>query len=541
MMMAQTISVHNGNSATVGQEHNAREAEYLKYHVNQEHVIPGGYHKSIIHEPLEKAINRIFADALEEYNRKKRADKKHPGREIDNYYQHLTSQLEENKKRKAVKGNKAGFEAMQPCYEVIVQIGNCDTVNSRTNLQYDPERLDPELAEELLMEAIERTKKRFTVPAVDKNGKPICDENGVQKTWCCIEIVGLYIHDDEIQKGIHAHVDYVPVAHNYRRGLSMQPGLNNALMEMGLTADRIEDLAPERTRLMMEKYGIEYHDSDYMDEKGKQIPKAKLTKEQLLHRKMASELVPCKTPQMKFQELFRENLREVMQERDVPIADSLRENRAHQDKHEWKETKAILEANQNARQERDRLLDEKENVAAAYEEQVEKGKADLAVLEEKKSALISWDKKPKTEKELMDRIDKEATVQKKGLLSQEGIFIPAELWKHIKGFLKSHFRLEEENRRLKKSISFAKVKTAEKVMLNKEKIIADAREEAEAIRRAENNPLKRGKLMQENQELKKLVEFYERAIGRNPELSEALEQEKRRTKMLSKKDTEIAV
>ncbi len=541
MMMAQTISVHNGNSATVGQEHNAREAEYLKYHVNQEHVIPDGYHKSIIHEPLEEAINRIFADALEEYNRKKRADKKHPGREIDNYYQHLTSQLEENKKRKAVKGNKAGFEAMQPCYEVIVQIGNCNTVNSRTNLQYDPKRLDPELAEELLMEAIERTKKRFTVPAVDKNGKPICDENGVQKTWCCIEIVGLYIHDDEIQKGIHAHVDYVPVAHNYRRGLSMQPGLNNALTEMGLTADRIEDLAADRTRLMMEKYGIEYHDSDYMDEKGKQISKAKLTKEQLLHRKMASELVPCKTPQMKFQELFRDNLREVMQEREVPTADSLRENRAHQDKHEWKETKAILEANQNARQERDRLLDEKENAAAAYEEQVEKGKADLAVLEEKKAALTSWDKKPKTEKELMDRIDKEATVQKKGLLSQEGIFIPAELWKHIKSFLKSHFRLEEENRKLKKSTSFAKVKTAEKIMASKEQIVADARKEAEAIRRDAINPLKRGKLMQENQELKKLVEFYERAIGRNPELSEAVEREKMRNEIRRKKDHEIAV
>lgn len=59
-MMAQTISVHNGNSVMVGQEHNARKAEYLKYHVNQEHVLPDGYHKSIIHEPLEEAINRIF-------------------------------------------------------------------------------------------------------------------------------------------------------------------------------------------------------------------------------------------------------------------------------------------------------------------------------------------------------------------------------------------------------------------------------------------------------------------------------------------------
>lgn len=140
---------------------------------------------------------------------------------------------------------------MQPCYEVIVQIGNCDTVNSRTNPGYDLDRLDPELGEKMLLEAIERTRERFMVPAADKNGNPICDENGVQKTWCCIEIVGLYIHDDEIKKGIHAHVDYVPVAHNYRRGLSMQPGLNNALTEMGLAADRIEDIAPERTRLMM--------------------------------------------------------------------------------------------------------------------------------------------------------------------------------------------------------------------------------------------------------------------------------------------------
>ena len=46
--------------------------------------------------------------------------------------------------------------------------------------------------------------------------------------------------------------------------------------------------------------------------------------------------------------------------------------------------------------------------------------------------------------------------------------------------------------------------------------------------------------MQENQELKKLVKFYERAIGRNSELSEAVEREKR-IKMLHKKDNEIAV
>lgn len=95
----------------------------------------------------------------------------------------------------------------------------------------------------------------------------------------------------------------------------------------------------------------------------------------------------------------------------------------------------------------------------------------------------------------MDRIDKEATIQKKSLLSQKEIFIPAELWKHIKNFLKSHFWLEEENCKLKKSTSLAKVKAAAKVMANKEKIITDAREKVEAIRREANNSLKHGKLM----------------------------------------------
>ena len=101
-MVEQTISVHNGNSSTVGQAHNNREAEYLRNHVNQDHVNVNGYHRTIIHENVEDAINRIFADSLEEYNAKKRADKKHPGREIKNYYKHLEKLCEDKKKRKAI-------------------------------------------------------------------------------------------------------------------------------------------------------------------------------------------------------------------------------------------------------------------------------------------------------------------------------------------------------------------------------------------------------------------------------------------------------
>lgn len=569
--MAQTISVHNGNSATVGQEHNAREADYLKYHVNQEHVVRDGYHKTMVHEPLKEAINRIFAESLEEYNAKKRADKKHPGREIGNYYDYLMKQLEESKKRKAVKKNKAGFEAMQPCYEVILQIGNCETVNSRVNETHDPNKLDPVLAEQMLLEAIEKTKSRFTVPAVDREGNPILDEDGNQKMWCCIEIVGLYIHDDEMRKGVHAHIDYVPVAHNYKRGLSMQPGLTGALTEMGLAGDRLEDLSEERTRLMMEKYGIVYHDSDYVDSKGKQLPKGKLTEEQILHRKMASDLVPCRTSQMKFQDLLRDNLRTVMVEHQIPIAEETKEKRPHLDKHEFIEAKTIMEANKNAKRERDRIREEKEllsdeidtmraeqselvnQVAAiekeaeSYEEKIEQSKADLEAIEEKKNAMLSWNKKPKSEKELMDRINSEV-VDYVPVFGEARVTLPKKLWGHIKNFLKNYFRLEQENKKLKASTSYMRVKEAEKVIARKDEIIAKASEKAEEIVKEGTFKAKsvvmHMEYVAENTELKERLELFESVMNRSPEFAEAVKNEKERRRLFKqnqKKDKNVAM
>ena len=422
----------------------------------------------------------------------------------------------------------------------------------------------------MLLEAIERTKKQFMIPAVDKEGNPILDENGNQKTWCCIEIIGLYIHDDEIQKGIHAHIDYVPVAHNYKRGLSMQPGLTGALTEMGLVADKIEEVAEERTRLMMEKYGIEYHDSDYVDEKGKQLPKSKLTKEQKLHRRMASDLVPCRTPQMKLQDMFRENIKAVMMEREVPIADLAKENRPHLDKHDFIETKTIMEANQIARGERDRIRDEKEmlsgeiesmrveqseladQVAAkekeadSYDEKIEQSKADLEAIEEKKEQMLSWAKKPKSEKELMDRIRNEVS-DYVPVFGEVGVTVPKNLWDHIKNFLKNYFRLEQENKKLKASTSFAKVKEAEKVLSHKGKIIADAKEEAEEIVKAGKNQaasvIAHKSYLEKNIDLKERLEIYESVLRRNPEFAKAVEQERRRSRLFhtTSKKKEVAL
>lgn len=531
-MMEQTISVHNGSSRTVGMEHNARVAAYLKCHVNQDHVIEGGYYKTIVHENLEDAINRIFADALEEYNAKKRADKKHPGRTIDNYYEHLMNQLNENKKRKAVNGNKAGYEAMQPCYEMILQIGNYDTVNSRTNDVYDPEKLDYELAEEMLFEAIEKTKKIFVVPAVDKNGNPILDENGNQIMWQCIEIVGMYLHDDEKQKGIHVHIDYVPVAHGYKRGLSMQPGLNNALLEMGLASDKLEDVAEERTRIMKERFGIDYHDSDYVDKNGKQIPVDQLTEEQRDNRKLASKLVPCRTAQMKLQDLFRENIKAVMQEHDIPVSTQEHKKRKHQDKRDFAETVQIKAANYNAKLEKQELEEDIKSLTEQRDDldnQIDERQEEIDYYDEKKETMTAWKDAPKSEKDLMKRIDAEVT-EKGGFLGKVFKAVPVALFDTLIKLACNCFKYKRENELLKESMSMEKVHEAGQIIKDKNEIIKSANSEAEGIiyeadREAHSikNKLSSAK---EIQELENELRCYKEAAEKNESYRNAVEEER---------------
>lgn len=351
-MKEQTISVHNGNSGTVGQKHNNREADYLKNHVNQDHVDVNGYHRTIKHENVEDAINRIFADALEEYNARKRADVKHPGREISNYYKHLEKQRTSKKKEEGIKGKrKNGYNAMETCYEMILQFGNMDTVNRTGDDAVDQDNLSPELAEKMLMETIQRMQNIFMIAASDKEGIPIYEEDGTRKMWKCMELIGVYIHDDEAHKGIHAHIDYVPIAHNYSRGLSMQPGLTKALEEMGFADDNVKDLYAERTSKMKELYGIDYHDTDYLDKKGKPLDKKYLSQEMLVNRELASKLVPKRTAQMKFQDKFREVMKEVMLEHNVPLDQEKKEPHDHME-HKQIQTLGAIKAETKLAQEK---------------------------------------------------------------------------------------------------------------------------------------------------------------------------------------------
>lgn len=174
--MPVTISTHNGTA--VAREHNIRNPKVVN---KENHINPDGIHEIWIDEPIRQAYERLFGDSVRNYNDKqKRADRK-----ISSYYNTVCK----DKKK-------------HPVYEMIIG-----------------------------------------VYGKSEDGSPICSsEQGKEimkkfvNTWHernpNLELIGAYYHADEDGEP-HVHLDYVPVAHGYIKGMETQTGLVKALGEQG--------------------------------------------------------------------------------------------------------------------------------------------------------------------------------------------------------------------------------------------------------------------------------------------------------------------
>lgn len=174
--MPVTISTHNGTA--VAREHNIRNKKVIS---KENHIDPNGIHETWIDEPIRQAYERLFGESVQNYNNKqKRADRK-----ISSYYNTICK----DKKK-------------HPVYEMIIG-----------------------------------------VYGKSEDGSPICSaEQGkaiMQKfveDWSRrnpnLELIGAYYHADEDGEP-HVHLDYVPVAHGYIKGMETQTGLVKALGEQG--------------------------------------------------------------------------------------------------------------------------------------------------------------------------------------------------------------------------------------------------------------------------------------------------------------------
>lgn len=179
--MAKTISTHNGSAAN--REHNVRNPRATD---KQQHIDKSlqNQNETLHDEKPREAYKRIFGAALEAYN----AKQKRPERRIKDYYTHVCKDAKRH-----------------PVYEMIIQIGSRQDTG-----------LDAPVERECLRE--------FYQGWAERNPS--------------LECIGAYIHADETDGTLHMHVDYVPVARGYKRGLETQSALVAALAQQGIKMDK---------------------------------------------------------------------------------------------------------------------------------------------------------------------------------------------------------------------------------------------------------------------------------------------------------------
>jgi hypothetical protein len=220
-----TISTHNGSDVKFG--HNRRDVNICS---KEEHIDLTRPHETWVDIPLGKAYKDIFGDALKEYNEKQ----SRPERRIKNYL-----------------GSIYNDPQRHPVYEMIIGVYPGRDENGNAKLNDNQER-------EIL--------KRFTDDWNRRNPN--------------LKLVGAYYHNDEKGEDPHVHIDYVPVAHGYTRGMKVQNGLNRALEEMGFKSlgkntaqiqwEKRENQALES---IVREYGIDVIHPQTTQEKAKHLSK----------------------------------------------------------------------------------------------------------------------------------------------------------------------------------------------------------------------------------------------------------------------------
>lgn len=177
------ISMPQGKGS---QLHNRREYEKIGKPIPDNiDVSKSSENITLVDKDIKQAYQEIFGEALEKYNAKqKRADRK-----IEDYCDHI---------KKSKNGEKL-------FYEDVVQWG------SKEDFQKPETR---ERAKEALVQYVKGFEER--------------NQN--------LKLIGAYIHMDEASP--HLHLDYIPVAQGYTRGLETRNSLDKAMKQMGYRPEK---------------------------------------------------------------------------------------------------------------------------------------------------------------------------------------------------------------------------------------------------------------------------------------------------------------
>lgn len=303
---------------------------------------------SFINEELGAAYEKIFGEALKEYNAKqKRADRK-----IDNYFQKLFGR---EPSHEIIQGDNK----TKSFYEFVVGVGDMHDTGYAAN---------PEAAAKA-----EKCLKDF-INGNDKLGIKSFQERNPQ-----LYVFNAQLHADESTP--HLHLDFIPFAEGYKKGMSRQQGYDKALQQMGYK-NYGEFCKSERA--VLREIAVA-HDFEIAEEKESQrvtLPKQAFIEMNQSQRKNEELKKENEHLEKENADLEKENanLKKEIKNGEEKIAEN--DKQLSQKTAELDSINAQIAELKEQEQESERILEEDEELRRFVQEQTQKAKSELAEVQE---------------------------------------------------------------------------------------------------------------------------------------------------------------
>lgn len=207
--MGMSVSLKKATNKTNIDHNNRTMTEKEKERNSHIDYSESDKNKYLVQKDIKELYREEFGEALEKYN----AKQKRNDRKIDDYYKHIE------------RGKKTALQQ-----EMIIQVGDMNDFNYRA---------DYENANEILSEWFKGFEER--------------NPN--------LKVYNAVIHNDE--KTPHMHLNFVPVASGYKRGLEKQVAFDRAIIQQDPTLDKVrpfDDWREKEVKIleeMLKERGIE--------------------------------------------------------------------------------------------------------------------------------------------------------------------------------------------------------------------------------------------------------------------------------------------
>lgn len=237
-MKQTTVRMHMNPVDALGSVSHVIDKEYR---AKEAHISEDGEFEIWCDKGVYEVYRENFEEVIQEYNSKqKRKDRKiidTEGDEITAYIKSIKESKRGKQKKTVSKKNKDGSvqeveitndNGQRILYELVVSAGNCNKQrDERGRIQYTAD------GHEIHFQRVEKEINKRAI-------RRFCEE--FEMNYQNFKIALCAYHADEqymnargvYEWGIeHAHIDFIPVADGYSRGLSKQAGMRKALEQMG--------------------------------------------------------------------------------------------------------------------------------------------------------------------------------------------------------------------------------------------------------------------------------------------------------------------